>query len=216
MNSSSLWESATTIYSYKGHIVKKITISDQREIKIDLQISMAEKIVLTGTVFDGETMEPVVGAILEEVSRDFSKFDEWRATTTQDGSFEIVKDSRFHVRNRESKSFLGDAQIHSTTHDRPRNTSVTPGYESSSSTRLATLSVSFSSLRRLAQRVALFIFVLLRISPGRRGPINHRGHPAATVDARLTGLENGMASSYRSAQFGSCLEDGFDLCDGSY
>ena len=108
-------------------------------------------------------MEPVVGAILEEVSRDFSKFDEWRATTTEDGSFEIGKDSRFHVRNRESKSFLGDAQIHSTTHDRPRNKSVTPGYESSSSTRLATLSVSFSSLRRLAQRVALFIFVLLRI-----------------------------------------------------
>lgn len=129
MNSSSLWESATTIYSYKGHIVKKITISDQREIKIDLQISMAEKIVLTGTVFDGETMEPVVGAILEEVSRDFSKFDEWRATTTEDGSFEIGKEYRFHVRNRESKSFLGGAQIHSTTHDRPRNKPVTPGYE---------------------------------------------------------------------------------------
>jgi len=72
----------------QGPYSKKITISDQREIKIDLQIPMAEKIVFTGNVFDGETMEPVVGAILEGVSRDFSKFDEWRATTTEDGSFE--------------------------------------------------------------------------------------------------------------------------------
>ena len=76
----------------QGPYSKKITISDQREIKIDLQIPMAEKIVLTGTVFDGETMEPVVGAILEGVSRDFSRFEpSWRATTTEDGSFEIER-----------------------------------------------------------------------------------------------------------------------------
>ena len=70
---------------------KKITIFDQAEIKIDLEIPKAEKIVLTGTVVDGETMEPVVGAILEGVPSDFMGFDEWRATTTEDGSFEIER-----------------------------------------------------------------------------------------------------------------------------
>lgn len=70
---------------------KKITIFDQAEIKIDLEIPKAEKIVLTGTVVDGETMEPVVGAILEGVPSDFMGFDQWRAATTEDGSFEIER-----------------------------------------------------------------------------------------------------------------------------
>ncbi|MEQ1829573.1 MAG: thioredoxin family protein [Pirellula sp.] len=86
----------------QGMDAEKFTIDGEKEKRVNLRIEVYSKSLFTGTVFDDETNEPIDGACVQAVSRNFQQHNDWQASTTTEGKFQVSRFSErtfLHVTN---------------------------------------------------------------------------------------------------------------------
>jgi hypothetical protein len=73
----------------QGFDAVRFSIDDELEKHVDLRILEQPRQLLTGLVISEETSEPIEGVLIEAVSRNFRQHNDWKATTTKDGKFQV-------------------------------------------------------------------------------------------------------------------------------
>lgn len=74
-----------------GYDAEKFTLAGEAEKKVNLTIEVDEKVLFTGEVLDDQTGKPVAGAKIHAVSRNFNRHNDWQASTTTDGKFQVER-----------------------------------------------------------------------------------------------------------------------------
>ncbi len=67
----------------------KFTITDEKEKQVDLPIEVDPVKLLTGLTVDSRTKQAVSNAKIQVVSRVLTRHDEWKASSTADGKFQV-------------------------------------------------------------------------------------------------------------------------------
>ncbi len=90
----------------QGFDGEKLTIDGDEERLVDLRIAVQTKAAFTGLVVDDDSNAPVAGAKVQAVSRNFRQHNDWQATTTAQGKFQVERfreASYLHVVDTEEK-----------------------------------------------------------------------------------------------------------------
>ncbi|RCS48247.1 hypothetical protein DTL42_13665 [Bremerella cremea] len=74
-----------------GYDAEKFTLAGEAEKKVNLSIEVDEKVLFTGKVLDDQTGKPIAGAKIHAVSRNFNRHNDWQASTTNDGKFQVER-----------------------------------------------------------------------------------------------------------------------------
>ena len=73
----------------QGFDAEKFSVAEELDKQVDLRIPVQQKQLLTGIVISAETKEPIDGARIDAVSRNFLQHNDWKATTTENGKFQV-------------------------------------------------------------------------------------------------------------------------------
>ena len=80
------------LFTYgSGQESVKFQIEGEKEKKVDLKLKVVKKSRLTGKVVDDKTGEPIPGARIQAISRDFSVHNDWQANANEEGEFHVER-----------------------------------------------------------------------------------------------------------------------------